>query len=82
MDEVKGNRVRIPSDPVTVFGELTAGRETSQAIAGRMPVRRRGARGSVSQETCLTGTMGYLPRKVTRLTVGEGIPDPKQTPAF
>ena len=45
---VKGNRVRVPSDPVTVNGERAA-----EAIAAQSAVRRRGPQRSVSQETCL-----------------------------
>ena len=45
---VKGNRVRVPSDPVTVNGERAA-----DAIAAQGAVRRRGPQRSVSQETCL-----------------------------
>lgn len=59
---VKGNRVQLPSDPVTVNGERAAAMPLSRRQGG---VRRRGKRRSVSQETCLERADRYLPQKET-----------------
>lgn len=47
----KGNWVRIPSDPVTVFREPDPGAYASKAIA-HMREKAGCRRGTISQETC------------------------------